>query len=108
MIKDLKLGFKSVKSRSNNIDLDKIKTFWFLFDIKITHIIDRNTLIVNIDEASINKSTKLNYPWGLKGMQIEVWNSSFAGSVSMIMVVCSNGAWLNMTLNQTIDSTNFA
>ena len=63
MKKELKLSFKRVKSRSNSIDLDNIKAIRFLFATKITQIIDRNILIVNIDEVSINRSAKLNYSW---------------------------------------------
>ena len=106
MKNELKLSFKRVKSRSNNIDLKKINSVRNLFAIKFSKVITDDTLVINIDEVSINKDTKINYSWGLKGKDIEVWNSSFIGSVNIIAAIWSNGAWMSMILNQTIDSTN--
>ena len=50
---------------------------------------------------------KINYSWGLKGHPLEIQNSSFTGSVSMIMAICSNWAWISFVIKETIDSTNF-
>ena len=75
---ELKLSFKRVKSRSNNVDLDQLKSIGYFFAIRFTQIIDKNTSIVNIHEASINRSTKQNYSWGLKGVPIELFKFSFA------------------------------
>ena len=87
--------------------MKKINSVRNLFTIKFSKVITDETLVINIDEASINRDTKINYSWGLKGKDIEVWNSSFIGSVNIITDIWSNGVWMIMILNQTIGSTNF-
>ena len=59
----LNLSFKRVKSRSNSINFDKINFGRRLFSIKFSKFIDVNTLVINIDEASINRNIKNNYSW---------------------------------------------
>ena len=65
----LKLSFKRVKSRSNSINFHKINSVRRLFSIKFSKFIDANTLVINIDEASINRNTKQNYFWGWEESQ---------------------------------------
>ena len=69
MKEKLKLSFKRVKSRSNSINFDKINSMRRLFSIKFPKFIDANTLVINIDEASINRNTKNNYSWGWEESQ---------------------------------------
>ena len=104
---ELKLSFKRIKSRSNNVDLDKLKSIGYFFAFRFTQIIDKNKSIANIHEAYINRSIKRNYSWGLKGVPIELLKFSFAESATLIINKCSNGALMNMTLSQTIDSIYF-
>ena len=101
------LSFKRVKSRPNSIDLNRINSIRNLFSIKFAKIVTEKTLLINIDESSINRNVKSVYSWGVKGLPIESQNSVFAGSVSLIMAICSNGAWISKVINETIDSENF-
>ena len=101
------LSFKKVKSRPRNIDLLKIKATRNLFAIKFSKIISEKLLLINIDESSINRSVKNAYSWGVKGYPIECQNSVISGSASMIMAICSNGAWITLVTNETINSGNF-
>ena len=107
MKNDANLSFKRVKSRPNSIDLNRINSIRNLFSIKFAKIVTEKTLIINIDESSINRNVKSVYSWGVKGLPIESQNSVFAGSVSLIMAICSNGAWISKVINETIDSENF-
>ena len=65
------------------------------------------TLLINIDESSINRNTKSNYSWGFKGTTIEAQSSSIADSVSIIMGIWSNGSWISFISNSTINFTTF-
>ena len=87
--------------------MKKINSVRNLFEIKFSKVITDDTLVMNIDEASISRNTKTNYSWGLKGKDIEVWNFYFIDSVNIIAAIWSNGAWISMILNLTIFSTNF-
>ena len=107
MKKSINLSFKRVKSRPYSINLNKIKSIRHLFAIKFSKIITKETLLINIDESSINRHIKWNYSWGFKGKSIEVQNSGIEGSVSMILGICSNGSWINAIVNKTIDSKYF-
>ena len=107
MKSEANLSFKRVKSRPRNIDLLKISATRNLFAIKFSKIISEKLLLINIDESSINRGVKNAYSWGLKGYPIECQNSVIAGSASMIMAICSNGAWLTLVTNEMIDSNNF-
>ena len=102
-----KLTFKRVKSRPWNIDIEKISWIRGLFAVKFSKQIKKETLLINIDESSINRSTKEKYSWGFKGTPIEAKNVWFRGSVSMVMAICSNGSWINFVINETINSENF-
>ena len=104
---DLKLTFKRVKSRPNNVNLLKIDSIRRLYSIKLSKSISDKTLLINIDESSINRGVKSLYSWSFKGIPNEKKNSSFSGSVSWILAICSNGYWIWFLLNKTIDSNNF-
>ena len=103
----LMLRFKRIKQRPNNIDLYKVKLIRRLFALRFAKVVSEKTLIVNIDESSINRGISTKYSWGIKGIPIECRNSPFSGSISLVMAICSNGAWISFVLNETINSDNF-
>ena len=108
MKKKVNLSYKEVKSRPISINMNKIKMIRNLFAVKFTQFISKDTLLINIDESSINRNTKLQYSWEFKGVPIESQNSLFVGSVSMVMAILSNGSWINFVINETINSANFS
>ena len=103
----MKLSYKRVKSRPNGVDIDRINTIRSLFSVKLAKFINSQALLINIDESSINRNVKSHYSWGFKGIPIETNNSAITDSVSTIMGICSNGSWINLIVNDTIDSTKF-
>ena len=62
---------------------------------------------MNIDESSISRSTKIDYAWSKKGDAKEYKNSPFIGSASLIFAILSNGAWIAMIVNSSINSELF-
>ena len=107
MKRDVNLSFKRVKSRPNNVDFKRVHSIRSLFAVKFSKIVSEKSLLINIDESSINKDVKIAYSWGIKGKPIESQNSSLAGSASIIMAICSNGAWISKVINKTINSDCF-
>ena len=84
-----------------------IKSIRSLYVVKLRQTIASNTLIVNIDESSLNRHIKNNYGWSVKGVPWELKNSSFLGNASLCRAICSNGAWISLITNETIDSNKF-
>ena len=103
----MRLSYKRVKSRPNGVDLDRLNSIRSLFAIKFSRLIDRDTLLVNIDESCINRKVKSNYSWLFKGCPVEVNNSVISDSANLIMGICSNGSWITMILNETTDAARF-
>ena len=71
MKNQMKMSFKRVKSRPTSVNLNKIKLIKSLFVVKLSKEITMKTLLINVDESSINRFVKTNYSWGCKGKPIE-------------------------------------
>ena len=99
------LSYKKCKSRPTSVDLSKVKAFRILFAAYFVDILNNDTLIVNVDEATISRSLKINYSWSIKGKSTEFKNAP--GSVKVIMAILSNGLWFVMLTSNTIDSDVF-
>ena len=65
----MKMSFKRVKSRPTNVNHHKIKLVRSLFAVKLSKEITVKTLLINIDESSINRFAQINYSWDCKGNQ---------------------------------------
>ena len=79
---DLDMSYESVKSRPKNINLKKISNIRSLFAVKYLKDVSTKTLMINVDESSLNREIKSNYSWGIKGKSIETKNISFTRSIS--------------------------
>ena len=87
MKNDLNLTYKRVKPRPNNVDFGKIKACRQLFAIEFSKLVEKSSLVINIDETSINRHIKSNYSWSKKGRTNEAKNSSFIGSINVVMAI---------------------
>ena len=76
------LSYKSVNPHPRFVDFDRLNWMRILFSIKFSQLMSHSTLLINIDEISIGRNTKVNYSWGLKGYPIEAKNISIIGSIS--------------------------
>ena len=79
---DLNMSYKRVKSRPINFNLKKINNIKSLFAVKYLKEVSTETLMINVDESSLNREIKSNYSWSIKGKSIETKNISFTGSIS--------------------------
>ena len=100
----MRLTYKKVKPRPNNIDFAKLNCVRTLFSFKISKLLNEDTLIINIDQSSINRHMKTERSWGFKGVELEAKSLNFWNSTSMWMAILSNGAWFCMLTNETITS----
>ena len=93
------LTYKKIRSRTNSVNINKLIAVRLLFIVEFYKILAQKTLIINVDESSINRHIKSNYSWSTKGNPAEWLNSPYTRSTSIYMAVCSNG---------TIDSVKFS
>ena len=107
MKNELNYSYKRIKSRPNQIDMKRLRSIRFLNAVKYNQTITSNTLIFNIDESSLNRHIKHRYGWNIKGVQYEAKNTPFTGSASLWMAIWSNGAWILLITNETINSNKF-
>ena len=60
---DLNMSYKRVKSSPTNINLKKINNIRSLFAVKYLKEVSTETLMINVDEFSLNREIKSNYSW---------------------------------------------
>ena len=73
----MRLSCKKIKLRPNNFDLTKLDFIRLLFAVKLAKSLTEETLLINIDQSSINRNININLSWGLKLVEDECRNSSF-------------------------------
>ena len=61
------LSFKRVSFRPVFTDFDHIQRLKLLFAVEFSNLVDNTRILVNIDETSLSRTTKINYSWFLKG-----------------------------------------
>ena len=105
--KKLECSFKRWSPRPLSIDYEILKLEKILFSIKIWRAISMHTVLINVDESSISKSTKANYSWGLKGISLNLSNIKIRGSISLITAIMSNGISITGIKKGTIKSDTF-
>ena len=64
MKNELDLTFKKVKQRPNSIYFDILRASWQLFEVKYSQSISSDTLVINLDETSIQRN--INFFHGVK------------------------------------------
>ena len=104
---ELHYSFKRFSSKPTNIDLERLKKLRKIFAMKFNKCMNENTLVINVDESTINRSCKLNYSWSKKGQTSEFKNTIFQESLSVILAVSSDGKWLMGVKRNTINSDVF-
>ena len=75
-----------------------------LFCTKFSQMLNKKSLIMNIDDSLISRSTKIDYAWSKKGDAKVYKNSPFIRSASLIFVILSNRVWIAITVNSSINS----
>ena len=91
---EFSLSYKRINSRPSNIDLDKLQLTRILFSMRISKLVDSDILLINIDESSLTKATKLNYSWVPTGENGEVLNTNFTNSLNIVLAIWSNESWI--------------
>ena len=78
MKSEINLSYKRVKLRPVSWNFEKLKYVRLLFAVEFWKRIKPETLIINIDESSINRHIQRNYSWSRKGFSWEAINSFYS------------------------------
>ena len=98
------LSYKRISSRPKRFIMNDLSASRVLFWTKFLNDLTEDTLIVNIDETIFNRNWKINYSWGLRGVEKECQNEYLVNSINMILALCSNGSWMALIANDSINS----
>ena len=101
-------SYRRISSRPNNVDFLKIRACRNLFSVRLGKWLQQTSVIMNVDECSINYKTKSNYSWTPKYEWKDFQNASFCDSISVILWVMSNGDWGCSIIKHTINSEIFS
>ena len=104
MINNLQLSFKKISSRPITYHDEVLKEARILFSIRYSQLPSHKTLLINVDEASIGRSCKIEYSWSHKGESHECQKISIVGSLKLILAVASSGVWFWIASHENINS----
>ena len=76
---------KAFVNRSFNLKNKKI-----LFAVKLLKIINKSTVLINIEKSAISDSTEANYFWRPKGVPQNLSSIAKRGSINLITAIASN------------------
>ena len=107
MKSEINLRYKRLKPRLVSWNFEKLKHVRLLFAVEFWKRIKPETLIISIDESSINQHIQRNNSWSSKGCPWEAINSFYSASISMWFGIWYNGTWVYLITYETIDSEKF-
>ena len=103
----LNLSFKKGWARPYRWDWKKLSFARLLYSVRLSRLLDQNTLIVNIDETLLSNEITNSMSWIPKGRNREQFNVKYEGSASLITAVTSDGNYLATPLTCTVDHSIF-
>ena len=103
----LGLSFKKGKSWPVTWSKNKQQLLKCLFAIKIIPLISKSKLLINIDETSFSRLTKLDYSWLKKGHPWKLMNTVFKNSTSLITAITSTGKVFAASTNGSVNTLIF-
>ena len=103
----MRLSYKKGSSRPVNVDLRRVDLCRHLFSIRLVSKLRRVKVLVNVDEANINKETKMNYSWLPTGVSSRISNFRYSQFVNIIGSITSKGLALWQISTSKTNSEEF-
>ena len=103
----LNLSFKKSWARQYWWDWKKLSFAILLYSVRLSRLLDENTLIVNIDETLLSNEITNSMSWIPKGRNKIQFNVKYEGTASLITAVTSDGNYLATPLICTVDHSIF-
>ena len=104
----LRLSYKKGKSLPVGLSLNKQQQLLkCLFSAKIIPNLSKYDMLINIDESSFSRLTKLTHSWFKKGHSQKLMNIGFINSSSLITVMTTNGKVFAASTNGSVNTSIF-
>ena len=103
----LRYSYNRWSPRPLTLDFRLLELKNVLFTVKLLNLVQKSTLLVNIDESSISTATKSNYSWNQKGAPSNRSTTIFRGSISIVSAILSNGISITGIRKGTMWSSSF-
>ena len=89
------------------VSLNKQQLLKCLFAAKIIPNLSKYDMLINIDESSFSRLTKLTHSWLKKGQPRKLMNIGFINSSSLITAMTSNGKVFAASTNGSVNTSIF-
>ena len=66
---ELRLSLKKGTNRPSNLDRSRQQLLKCIFSVRLISRLTNKTVLINIDESSFSRNTKLSYSWLSKGVR---------------------------------------
>ena len=101
------LSFKRITSRPLSLDVERQHALKILFAVTLTKRIKNAKLLINVDESTLSKETKIKYTWALKGVSASAKNIKFSKSMNLVTWIWSSGSSYSAITKGTTNSNSF-
>ena len=104
---NLRTSYKRVSSRPVQASSQRNLLLKSVFLLEFSNLINKDCILVNVDEVIFSNSTKWNYSWGLKGKVNVSSNIGFTESLAIFGAITSKGDWFFSNLTENNNSEEF-
>ena len=101
------LSFKRITSRSLSLDGERQHALKILFAVTLTKRIKNAKLLINVDESTLLKETKIKYTCALKGVSASAKNIKFSKLMNLVTWIWSSGSSYSAITKRTTNSNSF-
>ena len=103
----LQMTYKKGKSRPIEFQQDRQDLLKWYFAVKIIQLLSQFDMLINIDETSCSRWTKLEYSWPIKGETREFLKIGYTDPTSLITSITSSGKVLAANTKGPVNASMF-
>ena len=104
---EMKYSYKKGSSRPPVYATIRTQLAKVLFWTELLTFIGKGETIINLDESSFDRSTKLEFSWLPKGRSCQFINDWLKGRTSLILATWNTSEWFAMVVLDTVNSQKF-
>ena len=101
------LSYKKGKSRPVGMNISKKESLKIYFSIKVARHLSDFEMLINIDESSFSRSTKIDNSWLKRGTDCALMNIWYSTSTSLITSITSAGEVFAVSTTGAVNSQMF-
>ena len=105
--KTKRLSFKKGWTRRVDLDRNRLSYLRILYSIRLTKQLNKDILIINIDEVNFSPEVLNWRSWLKTGINWEIFSQKYSGAISAIWAITSKGDYISAALNLRLNSSSF-